>query len=405
MTEGVSGSTVGEGERNGGTGSGSGSGGNGAGGSSGGAAASSSSGAGDEAADAGAYVAVGAAGAAARRSSLRSSGHQGERESRLLIELGAAAHDASAGTPESQVGTLAYHGPTLRSGRVCVRASTLEGAGRGLFANDVIEVTDFILYGGEVISGAEAQRRRDCGAGQYIMQLLRPQGSDRIDGRTVAEAVSAQANEEGMYLPLAEWVTDVGPGPLVNSSRRRANLVLQLRYLDKSRDMGPYRVLKPKYTITRGEELLFDYGFERHQPEVPAAAATEEAAGSCEAPAGAEPPAVAAPARGRTTGGRGGGRRPIVPRRVQQAREQAHTDLDAATPAAAQQAPNEARPEAAAGVSREWTLARIASSAGPYPTSDPRWCEVTASGISQARAQTYIDLDAATPAAAQQAPS
>ena len=408
MTEGVSGSTVGEGERNGGTGSGSGSGGNGAGGSSGSsgsAAASSSSGAGDEAADAGAYVAAGAAGAAARRSSLRSSGHQGERESRLLIELGAAAHDASAGTPESQVGTLAYHGPTLRSGRVCVRASTLEGAGRGLFANDVIEVTDFILYGGEVISGAEAQRRRDCGAGQYIMQLLRPQGSDRIDGRTVAEAVSAQANEEGMYLPLVEWVTDVGPGPLVNSSRQRANLVLQLRYLDKSRDLGPYRVLKPKYTITRGEELLFDYGFERHQPEVPAAAATEEAAGSCEAPAVAEPPAVAAPARGRTTGGRGGGRRPIVPRRVQQAREQAHTDQDAATPAAAQQAPDEARREAAAVVSREWTLARIASSAGPYPTADPRWCEVTASGISQARAQTYIDLDAATPAAAQQAPS
>ena len=38
-------------------------------------------------------------------------------------------------------------------------------------------------------------------------------------------------------------------------------------------------------------------------------------------------------------------------------------------------------PPAAAVVSREWTLAQIASSAGPYPTSDPRWCEVTASGM------------------------
>ena len=79
----------------------------------------------------------------------------------------------------------------------------------------------------------------------------------------------------------------------------------------------------------------------------------------------AEPPAVAAPARGRTTGGRGGGRRPIVPRRVQQAWEQAYIDLDAATPAAAQQAPSEVKPETAVehddfdGEEGEWSATRI----------------------------------------------
>ena len=30
-------------------------------------------------------------------------------------------------------------------------------------------------------------------------------------------------------------------------------------------------------------------------------------------------------------------------------------------------------------VSREWTIARMGAGPPPYPTSDPRWCEVTAS--------------------------
>ena len=33
------------------------------------------------------------------------------------------------------------------------------------------------------------------------------------------------------------------------------------------------------------------------------------------------------------------------------------------------------------GPSRAWTLTRIGMSDGTYPTSDPRWCEVTASGV------------------------
>ena len=30
-------------------------------------------------------------------------------------------------------------------------------------------------------------------------------------------------------------------------------------------------------------------------------------------------------------------------------------------------------------VSREWTIARLGAGPPPYPTSDPRWCETTAS--------------------------
>ena len=32
-------------------------------------------------------------------------------------------------------------------------------------------------------------------------------------------------------------------------------------------------------------------------------------------------------------------------------------------------------------VSREWTIARMGSAPPPYPTSDARWCEVTASHV------------------------
>ena len=180
----------------------------------------------------------------------------------VLITRGAAAYDAAVGTPPEWRGGQPYDGPTLRNGRVCIRASEHGGkGGRGLFPGpDGLKAGDAILYSGEVVSASEAKARKERGEADYILQLGYRDDSDRIDGCTVADAVSREPNAQGRYLPLEEWALDAGPGCMANEDKLSPNAKFDLRWLNKKRDFGPYRVIVPLRDIGPEEEIRPKYG-------------------------------------------------------------------------------------------------------------------------------------------------
>ena len=177
----------------------------------------------------------------------------------LLIERGAAAYRAAVGlTFESRkIGD----GATLRNGRVCIRRSPVGGGGgRGLFPGpEGVGPTDFILYSGELISAGDARARSVCTRADYILQLGYRADSDRIDGRMFAEAISHEPDQDGRYWPVEDWAFDAGPACIANEDRATPNAKYELRYIDKKRDLGPYRVIVPLRLIGPTEEIRTRY--------------------------------------------------------------------------------------------------------------------------------------------------
>jgi uncharacterized membrane protein YgcG len=180
----------------------------------------------------------------------------------VLITRGAAAYDAAVGTPPERRGEQPYDGPTLRNGRVCIRASEHGGkGGRGLFPGpDGLKACDAILYSGEVVSASEAKARKERGEADYILQLGFRDDSDRIDGCPFANAISSEPDAQGRYLPLDDWALDAGPGCMANEDKQSPNAKFELRWLDKKRDFGPYRVIVPLRDIGAEEEIRPKYG-------------------------------------------------------------------------------------------------------------------------------------------------
>ena len=115
----------------------------------------------------------------------------------MLIEKGAEEYELTLGLTRRPQ-DVSYRGPTLGDGRVGVKPSPIGGpGGRGLFAIKDLTTKEGILYGGEIINHEVARALRAAGRAQYIMQLMWPADSFRVDGRAVAEAVSAEPDETG----------------------------------------------------------------------------------------------------------------------------------------------------------------------------------------------------------------
>jgi hypothetical protein len=185
---------------------------------------------------------------------------------RKLIECGAAAYDAATHIPLERHGKQPYSGPTLRNGNVCIMASNVGGSGgRGLFAGPGgVEEGASILYSGELVSALEANRRKESGKADYMLQLGFTDDSDRIDGCDFADAISREPTAGGRYLPLPhhDWANDAGPGCMVNENKGSPNAKLKLHYLEKCSklDLFPYRVIIPTRFIGAGEEIFLNYG-------------------------------------------------------------------------------------------------------------------------------------------------
>ena len=173
--------------------------------------------------------------------------------------------------PAHQHGTFATHG-TLANGKVVIRRSSLVQVtnspglpGRGLFANTNFRVGDLITtYGGQPISLHTARLHKPTESHRF---MLRISDSDFVvDGGHFADGIQQTASPTGSYHP----VDDEGPqhhqgaGSMANhATGAQANAKLTFISMSTSnatRVLPRAPALRAKRDISRGEEILFDYG-------------------------------------------------------------------------------------------------------------------------------------------------
>ena len=177
----------------------------------------------------------------------------------VLMERGAKAYAELYPEQAAMDKAPEWNGLTLATG-LQVKGSSLGGrGGRGLFQGEKeAPAGSTVLYCGERVTKAEAERRKADGRGGHIVQLGRRDDAGRLDGRCVADMFEPARPGVSCRL-MSEEGGALGLGALANTAAV-TNATLEWRYVSSERIGTPYVVLRAKRAIAPGEEWTVGYG-------------------------------------------------------------------------------------------------------------------------------------------------